>query len=385
MIEIKNVAKSFQVVKFSAVSAAVMLLAACTVEPPAVTLKKVPAVRVADITDLTQSPFPGKAKAGQEVNLSFRVSGPLVEFPAQVGDQVEQGDLLVRVDPKDYINALGTARGQLERAQAAATRAKSDYQRIQRVYKADPGATSETAVDLALAAQDSSKATVSSLQSAVSSAEDQLKYTSLRAPFSGEIVSTYVDNYETVIAKQPILRLLDPSSIEFVIFVPESSISYVSYVESISVTFDAAPDIAIAATIKEVGREASQATRTYPVTLVMSQPEGFEILPGMSGSALVSARLPKEAKQVGIDLPATAIFSHRDPKESYVWIMSEAAEADTYQVNRRKVEVSGLSNNGAIIKSGIEVGEWVVVRGVNSITEGQQVRLEDYSEKGSAL
>ncbi|MAZ90026.1 MAG: hypothetical protein CL693_20520 [Cellvibrionaceae bacterium] len=379
----KNVAQSFQVVKPALLCAALALLVACGAEPPTVTLKKVPAVRVADITDLTESPFPGKAKAGQEVNLSFRVSGPLVDFPVQVGDQVNQGDLLVRIDPKDYINSLGTARGQLERAEAAATRAKSDYQRIQRVYKADPGATSETAVDLALAAQDSSKATVNSLQSAVSAAEDQLKYTSLRAPFAGEIVSTYVDNYETVVAKQPILRLLDPSSIEFVIYVPESSISYVPYVESISVTFDAAPNFSIPATIKEVGREASQSTRTYPVTLVMSQPEGFEILPGMSGSALVSARLPKEAKQVGIELPATAIFSHRDPKKSFVWVMTASAEGDAYQVNRREVEVGGLSNSGAIIKSGIEVGDWVVVRGVNSITEGQNVRLDDYSDKGS--
>ncbi|MCL6417058.1 efflux RND transporter periplasmic adaptor subunit [Aestuariirhabdus sp. Z084] len=357
---------------------ALLSISGCSEAPKEKPLSLVPAIKVADAAALAQSPFPGRAEAGQEVNLSFRVSGPMIDLPVAVGDQVTAGQIVANIDPQDYINAVGTASGQLERARAAAERAEADYRRILNVYKEDPGATSETAVDRAKAARDSSRATVNSLTSALRTAEDRLNYTSLQAPFSGEVVATYVENFETVIAKQPILRVLDPSSIEFVIFVPETLIGYVPYVESIMVSFDALSGVEVPATIKEVGREASAATRTYPVTLVMAQPEGVEILPGMAGSAVVAARLPESSQQIGLEVPATAVFSTDNTPKSYVWVIDES----TKKLSRREVTLGRLSAKGVLVKSGITAGEWVVVRGVHSVREGQQVRISDFSGKG---
>lgn len=358
-----------------------VLVSGCAPEPE---VKKAPplvqAVRVADVEALTKSAFPGRARAGQEVNLSFRVTGPLVELPVSVGDEVNEGDVVARIDPQDYLSALGTATGQLERAQATATRAAADFRRIQNVYKEDPGATSEAAVDLARSARDSSRASVKSLTSAVKTAQDKVSYTSLRAPFGGQIVATYVENFETVVAKQPILRLLDPTSIEFVISVPENLINYAPYVENVTVVFDALPDVKVPASIKEIGREASQATRTYPVTIVMAQPAGAEILPGMAGSATISARLPKEAKEAGMQLPATAVFAREDPEKSYVWVIDETNKT----LKSREVETGKLTERGVLIRSGINPGELVVVKGVHSVEEGQAVRIMDLSGKDTA-
>jgi RND family efflux transporter MFP subunit len=340
----------------------------------------VPAIRVADAGEFSTTPFPGRARAGQEVNLSFRVSGPLLEFPVNVGDQVKAGQLLVQMDPQDYISALGTVTGQLNSAKAAAKRAEADFGRINNVFKEDPGATSQTALDLARAGRDTSRATVNSLTSAVKTAQAQLDYTSLQAPFAGVVVATYVENFETVVAKQPILRLLDPSSIEFVVSVPENLIGYAPLVDSVVVTFDALPGVEVPAKIKEIGREASQATRTYPVTLVMNQPDGKQILAGMAGSAAVSARLPDAAALTGIEIPAPAVFSGEDPSKSYVWVIDEASKT----LQRREVTVGRLSNTGILIQSGLAVGDWVVVRGANSVSEGQQVRIADYSGKDGA-
>ena len=366
---------------FPVVVVATALLAGCAKElPPPPPPPLVPAIRVAEPGEFTTTPFPGRAKAGQEVNLSFRVSGPLLEFPVNVGDQVAAGQLLAQMDPQDYISALGTVTGQLDSAKAAAKRAEADFRRINNVFKEDPGATSETALDLARAGRDTSRATVSSLTSAVKTAQAKLDYTSLQAPFSGVVVATYVENFETVVAKQPILRLLDPSSIEFVISVPENLIGYVPHVDNVVVTFDAMPGVEVPAKIKEVGREASQATRTYPVTLVMSQPEGIQILAGMAGSAMVSARLPEDSALTGIEIPAPAVFSGEDPSRSYVWVIDEASKT----LQRREVTVGRLSNTGILIQSGLTAGDWVVVRGANSVSEGQEVRIADYSGKDGA-
>lgn len=129
-------------------------------QPP----RLVNAMRIADTSGLTERSFPGRARAGQEVNRSFRVSGPLITLPVSVGDEVKVGDILARIDPKDFETKLATLEGQLEREQARAKRAEADLTRLQKIYKEDPGATSQTAIDKALQARDSARASVRSLE-----------------------------------------------------------------------------------------------------------------------------------------------------------------------------------------------------------------------------
>ena len=351
-----------------------MLLAGCEQKAPEPQPPRlVNAMRIADTSGFAERSFPGRARAGKEVNRSFRVSGPLIAFPVSVGDEVKAGDILARIDPKDFENELATLEGQLSREQAKAKRTQADLTRLQNIFEQDPGATSQSAIDRAVQARDSARASVRSLQATVQKARDQLSYTELKAPFDGTVVETYVENFETVVAKQPILRVLDPSSIEFVVSVPESLITLAPYVTGSTVTFDALPGIEIPAKIKEIGKEASQATRTYPVTLVMEQPEGAEILPGMAGQASITSRPPEDSALVGIQVPATAVFTGADRSKNFVWVVDES----TNTLSRREVELGQLARFGVLIKAGLEAGEWIVVKGVHSVKEGQQVRILD--------
>ena len=355
-----------------------MLLAACEQKAPEQQPPRlVNAMRVADTSGLTERTFPGRARAGQEVNRSFRVSGPLITLPVNVGDEVKASDILARIDPQDFETKLATLEGQLQREQAKAKRAQADLTRLQNIYRDDPGATSQTAIDRALQLRDSARASVSSIKASVQNARDQLSYTYLKAPFEGVVVETYVENFETVVAKQPILRVLDPSSIEFVVNVPENLISLAPYVTDISVTFDALPGIEIPAKLKEIGKEASQATRTYPVTLVMEQPQGAEILPGMAGQAAIASRPPDDSALIGIQIPATAVFTGEDRSKNFVWVVDES----TKTLSRRAVEIGKLARFGILIKNGLQSGEWIVVKGVHSVKEGEAVRILDMARQ----
>jgi RND family efflux transporter MFP subunit len=354
-------------------------LGGCGSEPEPTPPRRVKAMRVLDASSLSTREFPGRADPGQEVNLSFRVGGPLVELPVSVGDRVEAGTLVARIDPTDYESAVKAVDGELQMAQAAARRAAADLGRIEATFRDDPGATSQTARDRARQLRDSAAASVRAAQATVDGARDQLGYTSLQAPFGGEVVETYVENFETVVPKQPIARIVDKSSIEFVISVPENLIGYAPNVTRVELSFDALAEVTVPAKIKEIGREASQATRTYPVTLVMSQPDGAEILPGMAGTARIEAELPEGARQLGIQIPATALFSEDDPEKSYVWVIDEA----TRTLKRRPVETGELSEFGVLIRAGLEGGEDIVVAGVSLLSEGQEVVPLDDESKDS--
>ncbi len=94
--------------------------------------------------------FPGKVRAARRVELAFKVvGGRLFKLPiaGKEGGYVKKGELLARIDPKDFQTDLRNAEGQLKEAEAALDLAKSEYARIQRIMKEDPGATSQAMVD----------------------------------------------------------------------------------------------------------------------------------------------------------------------------------------------------------------------------------------------
>jgi RND family efflux transporter MFP subunit len=221
---------------------------------------------------------------------------------------------------------------------------------------------------------ESSGAEIRSLQATVASAKDKLRYTYLKAPFHGIISATYVENFEDVKAKQPIARLIDHSQIEMIVNIPETLISHADYLKAagkvLRVRFDPFPGREIEAQVKEIGKEASKTTRTYPVTLIMDQPEDIKILPGMAGNSASTAPPPGNQGQSPIVIPETAVFSS-DGNKTYVWIIDEKSQ----KVSKREVKSGKLLSSGITIREGIEPGEWIATAGVHYLKEGQQVRI----------
>jgi RND family efflux transporter MFP subunit len=351
-----------------------MLLAACDRGAPVTEqpVRPVRAIKVGEAGPLADRWFPGQARAHNEADLSFRVSGPLIVLPNDiVGREYKAGDVISRIDPRDYEVKVADIEAQLARARASAKRAASEYQRELNILKEEPGATSQTTVDRKSAQRDQTVAEVKSLSASLDAARDQLDYTYLKAPFDGKVVQQYVQNFEDVRAKQAIVRLLDTSRIEMVVNIPENLISYAPYVTNIRVQFDAFKDHQIPAVIKEIGAEASRTTRTYPVTLIMDQPDDIKILPGMAGRSTADREDVDAVRQTGIVIPVSAIFSPEENTTSYVWVFDEQSAT----VSRRAVVTGELSDHGVPVEEGLTPGEWVVTAGVSYLAEGQVVRL----------
>lgn len=340
-------------------------------------IRPVMAMKVVEEVQFRQRQFPGTAKATQEIDLSFRVSGPLITLPVDIGDEVSIGDVVARIDPRDYEVRLRSAQGELNEAMAIVKRAEADYKRIKSIFETDPGAVSQVAVDNVLQVRDSGRAKVDALRASVATTKDQLSYTHLKAPFDGIVVNKYVENFQDVRAKQAVVRIIDDSHIEMIISIPESLISLVPQVRNLEVIFDAFPDRKIPAEIKEIGKEASRTTRTYPVTLIMEQPDDINILPGMAGKATGEAPKDTSLLPEGKPVPVSAIFSPDDIDKTYVWIIDE----DSKQVSKQEVTTGRLSNTGIFITDGLETGVWIAVAGVHYLREGMEVRILEEKAK----
>jgi RND family efflux transporter MFP subunit len=330
-------------------------------------VRPVKALKVADPAVLQGRWFSGRAEAVNQVELSFRVPGTLVEVPVKVGDTAKKGGLIAQLDPSTYQTRVDELKAEVLQAEAANENSRLQLERQEELLKKKVAA--EAQVDRLKARFREDSARIEAAKAALRKSELDLQYTSLRAPFDGTIVATYVENFEDIRAKERVVRLLDPAQIEMVINIPETLITFMPQIADITVTFDVFPDVRVPAVVKELGSEASQTTRTYPVTLIVEQPENIKILPGMAGKA--TGRL-KNANDLSkfIIVPPGALFK-KDDKSSAVWVI----DPDKKTVSSRDVEIDGPTGIGIKLKAGLKAKEWVVTAGVNSLEEGQKVRI----------
>lgn len=299
--------------------------------------------------------FPGRAKAVNEVNLGFNVAGTLIQLPIQVGQKVNKDQIIAQLDPREF-------ESKLKLSQAESKRDEENYKRAQELIRG--GHISQSDFDIVKAKWEVSQANLEIAQKSLSD-------TVIKAPFTGVIASLPVQNYQTVSVNQVITRLLDSSSIEMVIQIPENLITLVPYAKDIQVKFDPFPKRDFPATIKEIGNEATSDTRTYPITLTIPQPSDMPILPGMAGAASGRVDYPDKAVQNELRIPRSALVSNGTDNKSYVWIVDEK----TSQVHRREVSIRNLTSTGVSVTAGLHSGEWLVIAGANSLSENEKVTI----------
>ncbi len=120
----------------------------------------------------------------------------------------------------------------------------------------------------------------------------------------------------------------------------------------------------------KIGGEASQTTRTYPVTIELEQPKDVKILPGMSAVVRVSADAQQSGDDKSIIVPSSAILPADAGKTAAVWIIGPGNK-----VTRRAIKTGKLTDAGVAVTDGLKSGDVVVTAGIHSLRENQEVKL----------
>jgi len=304
--------------------------------------------------------FPGQVSAAQHVELAFEASGQLVEFPVREAQEVAKGQLLAKLDPRDF-----EARRDSENAKLAL--ARSEFERAEALFKAD--VASEQQLDQAQRAYDVAKANA---RQAIKSFEDDAV---LKAPFSGVVAKTLVENFQNVRAKQPVLILQDESSLELVIAVPEADFAGMKPGLSLEernaratpeVSISAHPGRRFPARLKEFSTTADPTTRTYEAVVAFDRPEDVTVSPGMT--ARVTFHIPASTRDVGISIPASAALAD-ERGDAYVW----KVDPSTMRVSRGTVSLGAMAGDTVTVRGGLESGDWVALTGVHHLREGMEV------------
>jgi multidrug efflux system membrane fusion protein len=301
--------------------------------------------------------YPGRVRASERVDLAFQVAGPLIELPVTEGQNVKKGQIVARILPRDFETEIA-------KAKAKALDAEQQFQRYRDLY---------VKKQVSKADFDKYKSQADIAKARQKETEDTLSDTYLRAPFTGVIAKRYVENFEDVQAKAPIVSIQDISEVEVLIDVPESVMITLKQVgKKIAVAeFAAAPGKQYPLTLKEYSTEADSRTQTYQITLLMTQPEDITVLPGMTANVVGTTVAGQTETEVmtTIIIPAAAVFAD-ETGTPHVWIVNR----DTMTVQNRQVETGSLTGAANIlIISGIEPGETIAITGVTQLRENMKV------------
>ena len=306
--------------------------------------------------------YPGRVSASQKVDLAFEVVGRLIELPIYEGKKVQKGQLLAKLDARNYQHNLAQEKAKYQQTQASHERYRLLLQ----------------SANVSQAEYDEKLASFLIAKANVAIAAKALEDATLTAPFTGLIAKKYVDNFQFVQSKQPIVSVQDVSDLEIIINVPERDISQAREIERFkikatgkeaigNVRFTTMPGREFPVSVKAFKAEADPRTQTYEVTLLMPSPERAIILPGMTADVTLRFVSPdSHTFRIPVHAVSTDIQGNH-----YVWSVDMTAMT----VKKQLITVGEMSGDNILVLSGLKVGERIVVAGVAYLRAGMKVRL----------
>ncbi len=289
----------------------------------------------------------GKIQPEVEVKISSEVSGEIIELPVVEGQQVEKGDLLVRINPDLIQSALTQAqaslqniRASLSQAEATLKNAKANYDRNKTLY--EKGVISKSAWDQSVSdyevAQANVKSAYYSVQSAaanVNQSRDNLSRTTIYAPISGTISRLDVELGERVVGTQQmagteIMRVADLGNMEVEVDVNENDIVKINIGDSTRVEVDAYLKKTFKGEVTEIANSAESNLTADQVTnfkvkvrileesyldLLEGRSESYSpFRPGMTATVDIITKSEKNA----IAVPISAVVIKSDTTQTNV-------------------------------------------------------------------
>jgi multidrug resistance efflux pump len=153
----------------------------------------------------------GQVRA-QVIQVTPRVTGPIINLPIRDNQRVKAGDLLFEIDPRTFEAALKQDRADLEQARVNVDEARDEYRRVERIRKRDPGAVSAEEVTSRKNALRAAEAKVLAAEAVLDEAQLDLEFTQVRAPVDGYVTNLNLRLGSQAVANQPVLALVDVNS-----------------------------------------------------------------------------------------------------------------------------------------------------------------------------
>lgn len=328
-----------------------------------------PVVEVAEKPDFRQKNYPGRVVPIQKVDVVPQVSGMIVEVCFNDGANINEGDVLYRIDPVKYEAAVKNAESKLAECKANVKYAELSYERHKKLM--ETRAVSLDAVDNALSQRDSSRAAFAAAQAELIAARDDLLHCTIVAPIAGKLGTTlktkgnYVNKgTETLVT----LVQQDPVRVRF-------SVSNRELLEMFHGPYSTTREATSVSLLLADGRtrmsdgkpeymdnSADEQTDTVQVFVRFDNPNKL-----LKVGGTVNVTVSSKDGVMRPAIPPTAIL--QDTQGPYVWALDEKGVA-----SRRTIARGELHGDWLFVEKGLNVGDRIVADGAHKVRKGTIVK-----------
>ena len=303
----------------------------------------------------------GSVEPRYKTDLSFRVLGRLIARPVNVGDSVEQGEIVGAIDSTALELAVRSAKAELSRSQAQLANASATEQRQRTLIATDT--TSRETLDNAVQVRAGAEASVARAQANLTKAIEQLGYAQVKADFAGIVTAVAADVGQVVSPGQTVVTVARPDIREAVVDIGPDFPVPLRVGLPFTVSLQLLPAIQVGGQIREIAPQADPVTRTQRVRIALNDPPSSFRL-----GATVTARLASDQRSI-LRVPESAVLSKDG--ENFVWVVDLPAST----VSLRKVDAF-RDDGGIQVTGGLEAGTRIVTAGIHSLIQGQHVRID---------
>lgn len=312
--------------------------------------------------------FSGTSKTDKVVNLSFRSGGIVTLFNVKIGQIVEEGQLLAKLDNVqsrlNYENSLSS----LNSAESERNTAKLNLDRTRSLY--EKGSSSLSDYEAAKNAFRTAEASYESAKRTVAIQQDQINYGYLYAPAKGVIASIGTELNENVSAGQTIAVLNVSGNMEISLGLPESVINNVTQGMDVALSFSSLNDEKFKGEVSEVSPSIDPNTSTYPVKIVVLNPT-TDIKSGMATNVTFDFGKNNGNDKTVVVVPTKAVGE--DGNGNYVFLIVD--DNGLNHVKKHQVEIGELTSEGFEILNGLQKGQKIATAGLQTLLDGQEVKL----------
>ncbi|MEM7551232.1 MAG: efflux RND transporter periplasmic adaptor subunit [Bacteroidota bacterium] len=313
--------------------------------------------------------FSGVAKVGNDITLSFRSSGVIVEKNATKGESVKKGTLLGKLDNVEAELAYQKAVSDVKRTESDLNTSKTNLDRIKALY--EKGGKSLSEYEDARNGYENASSQYETAKRNRSIQKTQLDYGYIYAPKDGVIAESNGSVNERVSAghKFAVLNVSD-GRMKVTINLPESAINKVKLNMNADISFPAIEEN-FNGEIVEISPVVEEESSTYPVDVEITDPNE-DIKVGMAAEVSFNFKEEQKSTSDALTIPIQAVGE--DAKGNFVFVV-ETSDDKTGTVKKQHIEVGELTSDGFEVVKGLSSGQKVATAGLQTLLDGQKVSL----------
>lgn len=306
-----------------------------------VTVKPVEGRPFDDIVEL-----PGVIAAYTEANLSAQVSGKILEFSVKEGDRVKKGDIIAKIDKRDYEIASNRAGAELEFS-------RNELSRSEQLLKSN-------AVNLSN--HESKKNDFLIKQAAYDNMKTALERCDITAPFDGIVDKKFSEAGEIASPGMRLAKLIDVSKVKVNIGIPEKDIAHVRNLKHIKFIVPSLENKEFTGEFKNIVISMIDFAKVYPLIIELDNASG-ELLPGM----IVKAKIVRASYSNAVLLPIFSVIPGDD--EYYTFVI------ENDRARKRVLKIGSFQDKNVHIVDGLKPGDRLIDKGNKLVADGSKVKV----------